>query len=348
MRQLIRDYENRPGEHCGSTAMRNLLRHYCGLRLSEAETFGVGSGLDFLLIEDESYQPAVLSFGRSLTLETDVAAAFGIDYREQIELDDDRAWEVVREEVRQGRPTMLSGDALYLNYRDFRVHFPSHRFVLLGFDDDEGTAWVADRIDAAPQLCSCDALRKSRNPPDFLSTHNLWGKFHGREVGRAPEEAYRAALELNAQRMLGHDGAQEAILTAQASGRPTEVATGLRGLREYRDRLTKWRHRDDSRQLAEYASQCIEKFGTGGGNFRTMYASFLRRARQVLPDVIDAELPELADASSQRWTTLSEHLWEVARGPGSDELWESCAHVVGEIVKLETRLFETLGTRMGL
>lgn len=76
------DYENVPGEHCGSAAMRNLIRHYCGLDLSEEAAFGLGSGIDLLFLESPENEPAILAFGRSITLEIDLAAALGIDYRE--------------------------------------------------------------------------------------------------------------------------------------------------------------------------------------------------------------------------------------------------------------------------
>jgi len=59
MRTMIEGYENRTGEHCGSIAMRNLLQHYCHLDLSES-----------------------LIFGRSASMEADVADTLGVDYVE--------------------------------------------------------------------------------------------------------------------------------------------------------------------------------------------------------------------------------------------------------------------------
>jgi len=141
----IEDYRNLPGEHCGSTAMRNLLFHYCGLELTEAEVFGIGSGIDFMLLESASNDPAVFTFGRGPSLETDVAAAFGIDYRETPEPDDAIAWELVRAEVAAGNPTMLSGDAYYLDYRDFGVHFPSRTSAAVMIVNGRGCSPVASR-----------------------------------------------------------------------------------------------------------------------------------------------------------------------------------------------------------
>jgi len=71
MRHLIESYRNLPGEHCGSTAMRNLLNHYCALDIAEEVAFGLGSGLDFFLIEGKGVDPA--DVGYSMFEDTDLA-----------------------------------------------------------------------------------------------------------------------------------------------------------------------------------------------------------------------------------------------------------------------------------
>jgi hypothetical protein len=340
---MIRGYQNRPGEHCGSTAMRNLIQHYCGLDLSEAVVFGLGSGIDFLLLETTAFEPGVLVFGRSATLEPDVAAALGIDYRERAEPDDDRAWQLARDEVAQGRPTMLSGDAYYLDYRDFKVHFPAHRFVLLGFDDDRQIALVADRLDREPQACSYGALKLSRNPPDFISTQNLWGRFGGTRARHALEAAYETAIAESARRMLGR-GAAEAHLPLAPQAPAFRLTRGLAGLVEFERQLPDWAARDDLEFLASYTWQCIEKFGTGGGNFRTLYAAFLCAAQTAVPDLVDAAAPGLAARASAQWTALAGALRELGQSR-SRESSERSRRAVGEIIALETRLFESLAAR---
>jgi hypothetical protein len=341
---LIDDYRNLPGEHCGSTAMRNLLHHYCGLELSEPVVFGLGSGLDFLYFSSARFEPSVFTFGRSASLEQDLAAALGVDYREQVEPNDDAAWEVVRREVSEGRPTMLSGDALYLDYRDFKVHFPAHRFVLVGYDDDEQVAMIADRIDPEPQRCSYEALRLSRNPPDFISTYNLWGKFFGSEVDHSLEEAYAHALAVNSRRMLDGDPATtEGLRTV--TGDPSAVAaTGIEGLAAFLRDLPGWRERDDRKSLARYASDCIEKFGTGGGNFRTMYAEFLREARATVPDLVPEDAPERAARAAGSWTELAGYLAELAEVAG-EEVTRYAVDALSRIVDEERRLFEAIAER---
>jgi hypothetical protein len=337
MRVMIEGYENRTGEHCGSTAMRNLLKHYCRLDLSESLVFGLGAGVDLLLIEGHDFDPAVLVFGRSQSMEVDVVDALGVDYVEQVEPDDDRAWEAVRHEVLEGRPTILSGDIFYLDYREYKVHFPAHRFVLIGFDDEKQVVYVTDRVDPEPQACSYGALRKSRNPRGFFSTHNLWGRFEGTAIRHSLEEACARAIDKAARRMLGRADADGPVLPDPAM----RVTQGLAALETFAKQLEDWPLREDCEGLASYNSQSLEKWGNGGGNFRNLYAAFLREVRELAPALVDAEAPVLASRASEQWTILSSHLWDLGKTRSADAL-AGCRRALDELRGLETQLFERL------
>ena len=344
MNTMIAEYRNLPGQHCGSTAMKNLLYYYCNLDLSEEVLFGLGSGIDCIHMFIENFNPPVLIFGRSITMEADLDLALGVDYRESIEPDNNKAWEDVRREVENGRPTMLSGDVFYLDYRKFKVHFPAHRFVLLGYDDSKEIAFLADRLDEEPQACSYGALAKSRNSPDGLSTLNLWGKFYGTEVKHTLEEACSLALSKSADRMLGHDTSQGDLLRAVTGNENLPLSTGLQGLVGFSNEVTHWREHKNCKFLASYASQAIEKFGNGGGNFRKLYASFLQWAQGIKPDLVPENLPALADRSAARWTQLSLTLERASEEPGQKSLWDLAADQAKEILGIESEIFEILGS----
>ena len=343
---LIEGYRNVPGEHCGSTAMRNLLQHYCGLELTEDEVFGLGSGLDFVLLETELFAPGILMFGRGPTMEIDVTDALAVNYQEQIELDDERAWKVVKEEVLAERPTMLSGDVLYLDYREFKVHFPAHRYVLLGFDDDAETAWIADRLDREPQPCSYEGLRKSRNPQDFISTLNTWGKFYGTEVGRSLPEAFEHAIGKTVSRMRGESTGHTQMFELVAGGKPFKLATGLAGLERLRDMIPEWAVSEHAPQSARYAAECIEAFGTGGGNFRNLYAGFLRSAHARVPQLVGVSTHQIATHAAELWTRLSKAFGELAKSPESFDVAATQA-LVDSIIGSESRLIDTLAGSSG-
>ena len=341
MKTLITNYRNLPGEHCGSTATRNLLYHYCGIELSESVIFGLGAGLESMFIKVDTLDPAISIFGRSISMEADALGALGIDYREQPELDNQKAWEDVRNEVIAGRPTMLTGDIFFLDYRDYKVRFPAHRFVLLGFDDEKEIAYVADRVDPAPQACSYRALAISRNPDTGITTFNLWGKFFDTTVKNSFEQAACDAISMCVNRMQGKDTSQ-ADLIKSVTGDNAVIVTGIDGLTAFADDLAGWHQRDDAVQLASYNAQCIEKFGTGGGNFRNLYTGFLEWASDLIPDIVNTAHVELAKKSAQGWRALAELLQTASKNPASSGMWQRASDKVMKIRDIEAELFASL------
>jgi hypothetical protein len=119
------------------------------------------------------------------------------------------------------------------------------------------------------------------------------------------------------------------------------VSQGLAGLDAFAKQLEDWPHREDCEGLASYTSQCLEKWGNGGGNFRNLYAAFLREARELAPNLVDAKAPTLASRASEQWTILSSHLWELGQTRSADAL-AGCRHTLDGLRGLETRLFERL------
>jgi hypothetical protein len=214
----------------------------------------------------------------------------------------------------------------------------------LGYDDEDEVAFVADRLDPEPQRCSYEALRLSRNPPEFISTYNLWGKFFGNEVSHTLEEAFAHALAANARRMLGEDTAALEVLRATSEDPSAEISMGLPGVAAFLDDLPDWQTRDDRRFLTKYASDCIEKFGTGGGNFRLMYAEFLREGRSVVPELVPEQAPGLAARAAAQWTELATHLAELA-DDGGEAASDRAVHAAGKILETETELFQSIAER---
>ncbi len=344
MKTMIEGYKIFPGDHCGSVAMRGLLHHYCGLDLPESAVFGLGSGAASVYLSGPDLDPSAMLFGRTASMEQDLAANLDIDYRERPEEDDEEAWHIVREEVLAGLPTMLSGDILYLDYREFKVHFPGHRFVLLGFDDATQKAFIADRIRPEPEACSYSALITSRNPPEGMSTHNLWGRFHDTTVGRELVDAAELAIKRCAEAMLvdaDSEQGQSGGLGAMAS-EGTRVITGVKAVRAFAEEVQGWSTRKDATWVAGYNASCIEKFGNGGGNFRRLYAGFLSWARDLDPRLVPASAPELALEAADTWTAVSNALFAASRDESNAQNWKDAAEQAIRVADLEERLFGSL------
>jgi hypothetical protein len=309
--------------------------------------FGLSAGLETAYLETPAIDPTAVVFGRTATLEVDLGRILGVDYREQTEPDDDRAWQLVRDEVLAGRPTMLSGDILYLDYREFKVHFPGHRFVLLGFDDDAQKAFIADRIRPEVEACSYGALRASRNPPEGLSTQNLWGRFHGTGVGRSLADAARLAIRECAARMLGTRDASPGGFGEASRASGASAAFGVAGLHRFAEALPGWAAREDARWVASFNARCIERFGNGGGAFRRLYAGFLAWARALEPALVPADAPALATRAADGWTAISERLAAASQEGAPAHLFAEAGALARELADVEQALFERLAAKVG-
>jgi hypothetical protein len=346
MKTLIDGYRSFPGDHCGSVAMRGLLNHYCGLDLPESAVFGLGAGLDCMYIRGPGMDPARTVFGRTGMMELNAAAALGIDYREQREPDDADAWRIVREEVMAGRPTMLTGDILYLDYREFKVHFPSHRFVLVGFDDATQKAFIADRIREEYEACSYGALATSRNPPEGLSTQNLWGRFHDTAVGSSLADAARTAIAKCSGQMLESLDSTETDESADSlmSGLDGEnkISTGIAAIRDLAHEMPGWAERDDAAWIASFNARCIEKFGNGGGQFRRLYAGFLNWARTLSPDLVPEAAPGLCVQAADAWTATAAELALAADEGADPAAFSRAAEHARRAANIEEDLFRRL------
>jgi hypothetical protein len=349
MKRLIDAYRNFPGEHCGSVAMRGLLHHYCGLDLPEAAVFGLGAGVANVYVTGSDLDPDAILFGRTLTMEVDLATHLGIDYREQAEPDDEEAWRVVRAEILEGRPTMLSGDIFYLDYRDFKVHFPGHRFVLLGFDDEREQVFIADRVRPEPEVCSQAALAISRNPPAGMSTANLWGRFQDTHVGSELPTAAARAIERCVQAMLGDQpgGAGTAIDSSGTSNTPgtsdgLQFVFGVAAAKLFASDVRSWSQRQDASWIARYNASCIEKFGNGGGNFRRLYAGFLSWARELDARLVPEAAPKLAIEAADTWTAVSDALFAASEDEKNPKHWDAAADSALRAAGIEERLFGML------
>jgi hypothetical protein len=342
MRSMIEDFRITPAGHCGSGAMRNLLFHYCDLDLSEGVVFGLGAGLDTVYFDYPSDEPPFMLFGRGSTMEADMAKTLGLDYEEAVQPDNELAWQQVREEVVAGRPTMLSGDIYYLDYREFKVHFPAHRFILLGFDEERGECYIADRINTYAETCSLAALAKSRNPGSALSTYNQWGKFSSGAKRNPLPLACGIALRMTVERMQGIDKSQSNGMAAMTS-KPGSVATGLKGMRAFIDQLQAWPDLADPTPHAQYVDNAIIKFGTGGGFFRDLFSEFMHWAKDQRPDLVTQTTVDLATQSAKEWNALSPIMQSLVANPADKTGWKNALEQAESIFETEYALFNFLG-----
>ena len=158
---MIAGYRHRPGNHCGSTALRNLLA-FDGIEISEEMALGLGAGVCFYYVPLDGQSPSRFTNGRVGRLEeqfcelTGAAAA-----RSRPSTTREASWEAARAAVDAGRPALLLTDLYYLDHYGSSAHFPGHAVILAGYDDE--VAYLSDTGFEELQTTRLEHLAEARH-----------------------------------------------------------------------------------------------------------------------------------------------------------------------------------------
>jgi hypothetical protein len=309
-------YVHTPGNHCGSTALRNLLGFH-GVELSEEMAFGLGAGACFYYLTLEDASPSRWFNGRTARLEESFRELTGAALEMRtFAPEDDGAWAAAAAEVDAGRPALLLTDIYHLDHYGNSAHFPGHAVVLAGYDEE--VAFLSDTGFEELQttrLENLDRARHSGHPAYPLEGHMF----------TALEAAIPGAIARAAKEMLeptwGEFAGLPAVerLAAEAGAWPAAA--------------------EDWQWCARFAYQVIERRGTGGGCFRPMYSRFLAEAGRP-------EAP-LAAAAGERWTELAETFRAASESDDPEPgLWRQVDAAASEVLAAERRLWTALGGRV--
>ena len=311
-----------PGNHCGSTALRNLLRFH-GVPISEELAFGLGAGACFYYIPIDESSPSRFTNGRTGRLEETFLKLTGAPLRMRTPDDAEEAWQLAAADIDEGRPALLLTDLYYLDHYGNSAHFPGHAVLLTGYDETH--AYVADTSFEEIQRTSLDGLSKARfaQHPFYPLSGHMFDLPEGESITleglrEAAPAAIAEAVRLMSQPQLGE-------------------FEGLPALRKFAAEVGSWPEAvADWQWCARFNYQVIERRGTGGGNFRAMYSRFLAE--------LDREHPAtLCAVASEAWTALAGSLYAASE---SDEpepaLWSEVDSCAARVLEAEERLWDSL------
>ncbi|MHB8894249.1 MAG: BtrH N-terminal domain-containing protein [Candidatus Geothermincolia bacterium] len=303
-RVLIEEFPHRPGGHCGSTAMRDLLKFY-GHDYTEDMVFGLGAGIDFMYINRAAMEPPVYVGGRAPELERNICACLGVGIELVSGLDSDEGWRVVRGLLDEGTPVMVHADVFHLDYLRAKRHFSAHRIVLVGYDDEKGVAFVADNDRDTIQECTLENLAKARS-----STHlprpaeNAYYRFEVPRQLTPLEEAVPTSITEAVRHSIGLPEAEASFTFGDA-----RIGLGVAGLVAFAADMPGFTGSMTPGMLSLTCKNIYvsaEKGGTGyGGNFRRMYGRFLAEASGIPGNEALRSAGEEFIEIGDLWTELS-------------------------------------------
>ncbi|MEZ4861469.1 MAG: DUF4872 domain-containing protein [Caldilineaceae bacterium] len=285
------NFPHRVGAHCSSTSIQNVLR-YDGVELSEAMVFGLGAGLGFWYIHDETASPTYRFNGRAPDLESNFYRHVG----QPLQWVERWSPAAMATALTASRPLLAQTDIYHLPYYEPRVHFPGHGVVVTGIDLTAQTVDLADIH--SPDLLTIP-LTDFQQAMAHASPPMLWPNRWVAPPKLTPTlvtpDMLRTAILTAAQRML----------------HPPSAAEGIGAMTHMAEQLPTWGAAPDFVWAARFAYQAIEKRGTGGGGFRTLYGDFLAEAEQYLPELVAVDAATRMKAIGMQWRELAGYFKQV-------------------------------------
>jgi hypothetical protein len=320
-RVMVPAYRHVPGNHCGSTALRNLLGFH-GVEISEEMAFGLGAGACFYYVVLDEHSPSRFTNGRAARLEENFLELTGAPLRLRTDPDPDASWDIAKQAVDESRPVLLLTDLYYLDHYGRSAHFPGHAVVLAGYDEE--LAWLSDTAFEDLQTTSLESLREARHSQQPIFP--LEG--HAIDV---PD-----GVAIDRDELISHAPAAVERAARQMLEPPLGEFEGLPALRRFADEVGDWPSAaEDWRWCARFLYQVIERRGTGGGNFRRMYSRFLEEAGY--------EESALAAEASELWSALAIAARTASEPDEADpEHWREMSDAAGRVLDAEERLWDSL------
>jgi len=337
---VVENYTHRRAGHCGSGALRDLLEFhrlsYSSEPLSEGMVFGLSGGLGFHFFELPELDPPLYLVGRTADLEHGLCRNLDVALELRQGDDPQEGWRWLREALDRGKPTMVWADIKHLDYLRVRMHNTMHDIVVVGYDEEQGIALVADNDRDGIESCALDSLAQARHSNAFPgpNRHATWLMEFPEAL---PDLRHAVVLAL-----------RSAVANMRDAGQPIggpHGAGGLDGVAAFAAGYPSWAEIFATKLDAALAGLrvFIVKAGTGGAMFRSLQAQFLTEAAELLGDEDLGAAGELYLSLSQAWERL-------AKAAAHDDPrlgFELGMPAVEEIAALERRGVEAMERWLG-
>ncbi|WP_157248555.1 BtrH N-terminal domain-containing protein [Nonomuraea typhae] len=325
---IVKDIEARGTQHCETTALGVLLRHE-GLDLSEPMLFGLGAGLSFVYWDSKG-MPFPFLGGRvkPFDLTRNLAARLGLTLAAAETTSQRKAWQNAAAAVDAGRPVGLQLDCYHLEYFTSKVHFGGHVVAMYGYDDNDAYLVDTDQQGGAVRTSRASlALARAERGPMTARNRSF-------------------TLALPAHPLTWQDQLIPAIRECADAFLAAPIANlGHRGIEKAGNQVPAWLRRTaDPREDLQQAALVMERGGTGGALFRTLYRDFLGECAELIDDENLRAGHRMYGEAAVLWTDVSSLIAKAGETGEVDYLEQAgvLLHALSRIEEAAMRLLRQL------
>lgn len=332
------DFVHHQSAHCESGAISNLLRHR-GMGIDEPLAFGIGSGLffahvPFLKLDNNKIPLTTFRMSPGLILKR-VTRLLGVGCEVRRFRDVVDAMDALDAALDSGIPVGLQVGVYWLPFfpEALRFHFNAHNMVVYGKEGDDYL--ISDPTLEEPVRCSARDLRKARFAQGPLAPK---GKMY--YMSSVPDDPPVAASVFK--------GLKRTCFLMLKN--PFGIG-GVNGIGYLSRSIRKWPGRMSEDRAVLYLTNVIrmqEEIGTGGAGFRFLFAAFLQRAADYLPqrEWLLKKSDEMT-AIGDRWREFAVMAARMCKGRADvEDTFENAADIVRECGDREKEFFKDLSKNL--
>jgi len=313
------------GQHCESTTLVNLLRQH-GLDFSESFVFGLGRGLNYVYWKTDSMEyPFIGGRTRPDSLTQNVAEALELKLDTKQSDSERKAWEHLTDEIDAGRMVGLKLDSYFLDYCHEDFHFAAHYVSCYGYDERQ-VYLVDTQNKRGVHTTSLESLADARSYRGPMSSKAL--SFTLTPPSRLPD--------------LGALVPRAIASNAEVFLHPPIQNMGFKGIRKTSELMPRWLDTlEHPTRSLRTLSTLMERAGTGGGNFRALYARFLEECAALTGTPAYQAAAVRYHDMARRWTEVAQ-LLDAAGVKRKPELLEKAAGILAALADDEEHAMEEL------
>lgn len=342
MKKVIDGFRTLGGQHCVTTALRQVFNFY-GHDISEEMLFGLGSGLGFVYI---NLAQAPLISGRIKTLEFEAKIAKRLNVKIEFKKSKDniKIFEKTKKMIDNNEPVLLFADMPYLKYLNLNEnsHFGGHAVVIFGYDDEKEHFYVSDRDNSdKPMRTPCGDISE-----DFhLVSYEQIERARSSNYKPFPANNKYFEFDFSEYSFVSPHMLTEAILETRDNmlNSPANLL-GVTGIMKFSSEVLKWNKFDNEKLKRAGISNFFminADGGTGGGLFRKMYGNFLIEAGRILNNNCIEKLGLRFIGVAGKWDGIAGLLWDLWE-TGDTGILKTISCMAGEIGREEEEILDAL------